>query len=182
MYIKRTVHIALIIVFFILFMGSMRLMRFYANSVKNYGNEKILDLRFGYSTIDVNKFIALLTDNGRHIYLNRFYVIDSIYPVIYSIFYILVLSFLIGLCFPKNYKILCLLLLPIIGAICDYIENYFIKSFLKDIIIANDINIKISNIFTMIKFISIYVTFILFLVVVLLIKIIRNNVEWQTCT
>ena len=183
MYIKRTVHFALIIAFLILFVTSMRIMRFYANTVENihFGNEKILDLRFGYTLTDVNKYLAFLNAEGKNVYLNRFYLIDSIYPVIYAAFYIFSLSLLINICFPKTRKTYGILLLPVIGAIFDYSENFFIKSFLKDINKVNEFNVNISSIFTRIKFISIYTTFALILVFILIfvIKIFRNDVEWQ---
>ena len=184
MYLKKSVHLILVIVFLLIFIGSMRIMRFYANSVENYNNEKIFDLRFGYSTTDVNKYLAFLSSEGKQVYLNKFYLFDSFYPIIYTIFYILTLSLLLSLCFPNIRKANFLLLIPIIGSIFDYLENNFIKTFLNDVNGINDFNVKLSSTFTILKFISIYVTFaiMIILLVTLIIKIFRNEIEWQNGT
>ena len=184
MHLKRHVHLILVIVFLLLFICSMRIMRFYANSVENYNKEKILDLRFGYSTTDVNKYLAFLSSEGKQIYLNKFYLIDSFYPIIYTMFYVLTLSLLLSLCFPNTRKTVLFLIFPIIGAISDYLENNFIKKFLKDINEINDFNVKLSSTFTILKFISIYATFamIIILLVTLIIKILKNKIVLQNGT
>ena len=178
MYLKRSVHILLTIVFLLLFIFCMRLMRSYAYSVENYNNEIILDLRFGYSRSDVSKYLAFLSNEGKQIYLDKFYLMDSFYSIIYTTFYILALSLLLPLCFPNIRKIFFILFLPIIGAASDYLENHFIKSFLKDIYEINDLNIRLSSTFTIIKFISAYASFaiIIILIIKLIIKIFKNRV------
>jgi len=164
---KEKVHIILIIITFILFMISMRLMRFYANSLPE-SNKLILDLRFGYNTDNVNNFLLELSEDGRNYYVNTFHFVDTFYPIIYCMFYLTVLSYLIKKCFPKT-KIL--LVLPVAGMICDFIENILLNYIVKnhDNIMENIVNV--SSIFTVVKFIMIYTSLalsILFLIVIII--------------
>jgi hypothetical protein len=51
-------------------------MRYYANNLLIYAkDEKILDLRFGYSVDDVKTYLDKLGHGGRNYYLNKFHLI-----------------------------------------------------------------------------------------------------------
>jgi hypothetical protein len=171
---KEKWHIVLIIISFILFMISMRVMRFYSSNVTNYiNNEKILDLRMGYSYNNVNEYLTKLGEDGRNYYAKTFHLIDTFYPIIYCAFYLITLLYLIKKCFTKNGKQNILLLLPIIGIICDYGENILINLFIKNINNISKIGVMISNCFTIIKFISIYGSLLIIMILILLL-IIKN--------
>jgi hypothetical protein len=164
---NKGIHIILVFVSFLLFIVSMQIMRHYANNVMEYNNEKILDLRFGYSYDDVKYYINGLNNNGKNYYIKKLHLFDTFYPIIYGTFYILALSYFIRNSLPKNRIIKLILLIPIIGIICDYCENILINSFVKNIDnVLNNI-CKLSSYFTKIKFIAIYLS--LLLVIILLI-------------
>jgi hypothetical protein len=61
----------------------------------------------------------------------------------------------------------------IIGIICDYGENIFINSFIKDIVNIREARVLIANIFTKIKFISVYGSLLL-IIILLAIFIIKK--------
>jgi hypothetical protein len=141
-------------------------MRYYANNLLLCaGEEKILDLRFGYSMDDVKNYLNKLGDEGRSYYLNKFHFIDTFYPIIYCAFYLITLGYFVKNIISKKLKYL-ILVFPIIGIVCDYGENIFINSFIKDITNICEDNVLMANIFTKIKFISVYGS--LFLIIILL--------------
>ena len=72
----KNLHIILVFASFVLFIVSMQIMRHYANNVMEYNNEKILDLRFGYSYDDVKHYANGLNDNGKNCYVKDFHLFD----------------------------------------------------------------------------------------------------------
>jgi hypothetical protein len=139
-------------------------MRYYADNFLVYApDEKILDLRIGYSIDDVKNYLNKLGEDGRHYYLNIFHFIDTFYPIIYCSFYLITLGYFVKKIISKKMKYM-ILLIPIIGMVCDYGENIFINSFVKNINNIDNISVLISNIFTKIKFISAYGSLLLIIV------------------
>jgi hypothetical protein len=148
-------------------------MRYYANNLLFYAaDEKILDLRFSYSMDDVKNYLDKLGDDGKNYYLNKFHFIDTFYPIIYCAFYLITLRYFLKNGLSKKWKYL-ILLFPIIGVVCDYGENIFINLFIKDIINIREANVLIANIFTKIKFISVYGSLLL-IIILLAIFIIKK--------
>jgi len=171
----KYLHIILVFVSFILFIASMQIMRHYANKVTEYNNEKILDLRFGYSFDDVKHYINGLNDNGKNYYVKKFHLFDTFYPIIYGVFYILTLSYFIWNFFTKYRLIKLILLIPIVGIICDYCENILINSFIKNVNNVSNNICTLSSILTIIKFIAVYLS--LLLVIILMFYIIYNKLR-----
>jgi hypothetical protein len=150
-------------------------MRYYANNLLFYvSDEKILDLRFGYSIDDVKNYLDKLGNDGRNYYLNKFHFIDTFYPIVYCAFYLITLWYFVKKTISKKWKYL-ILLLPIIGTICDYGENIFINSFIKGITNIREANVLMADIFTKIKFISVYgaLLLIILLLTIFIIKKIK---------
>jgi hypothetical protein len=177
---RKNIHIILVFVSFVLFIISMQIMRHYANNVMEYSNEKVLDLRFGYSYNDVRNYINGLNDNGKIYYVNNFHLFDTFYPIIYGIFYIVTLLYFIKNAFSPNKSIKSVLLIPIIGIICDYCENTLINSFIKNIDnVSNDI-CTLSSYLTIIKFIAIYLSLLL-VIIFMVYYILRKYIKRQTC-
>jgi lysylphosphatidylglycerol synthetase-like protein (DUF2156 family) len=144
-----------------------------------YNNEKVLDLRFGYSYDDVKNYINGLNDRGKIYYVNNFHLFDTFYPIIYGIFYIVTLLFFIQNLFPKNKFKKLILLIPIIGIICDYCENILINSFIENIYdVSNNICI-LSSYLTIIKFFAIYLSLLL-VIVFTVYYIFRKYIKRQT--
>jgi hypothetical protein len=155
-------------------------MRYYANNLLFYASdEKILDLRFSYSMNDIKNYFDKLGTDGKDYYLNKFHFIDTFYPIIYCAFYLITLGYFVKNVISKKLKYL-ILLFPVIGIVCDYGENIFINSFLKDVINIREANVLIANIFTKIKFISVYGSLLLIIILLAIfiikkIKIYKEN-------
>jgi hypothetical protein len=142
-------------------------MRYYADNVVHNDNEKILDLRMGYTYDEVINYISGLTNDSKNYYIQKFHFVDTFYPIIYCAFYILILSFLLKNIFSKNKMVNIILAIPFVGTVCDYAENALINSFIENSPnISKDI-VRISSNLTKVKFITIY--FSLFLAVSLII-------------
>lgn len=60
-----------------------------------------MDMRFGFTENDVLSFFTLLGAEGRSVYLFVESVVDVLYPLAYTGFSVLVLSFSTVHCFPK---------------------------------------------------------------------------------
>jgi hypothetical protein len=136
-------------------------MRHYSNNLSNFiANEEILDLRMGYSFDDAVHYLNSLGEDGRKYYLNTFHLVDTFYPIIYFAFYVITLSYFIKKIF-KSKICFIVLLVPLIGSICDYGENIFINSFIKNMNNITEKNVIIANYFTRIKFISVYSSLLL---------------------
>jgi hypothetical protein len=150
-------------------------MRYYANTLLIYAaDEKILDLRFGYSIGDIKIYLDKLGEDGKNYYRNVFHFIDAFYPLIYCAFYLITLGYFVKYFISNRWKHL-LLLLPIIGTICDYGENISIDWFIENVNNIHYGSVLLANIFTKIKFISAYGSFIL--IIVLLIMLIVKKVK-----
>lgn len=76
---------------------------------------KCFDMNFLYSFETAKKFLSLLSDEGRAVYLNIQLPLDFIYPLCYCAFFILALL--------KLSKRKAVIALPVLLAISDYTEN-----------------------------------------------------------
>lgn len=90
-----------------------------------YNNEnlKSLDIRTSYTKEDVIELFNKLGDEGRKTYEYSISVIDMIYPIVYGMLLILILSKLIKNIFREESSYIYLSLLPILIVIFDYTEN-----------------------------------------------------------
>ena len=50
--------------------------------------------------------------------------VDMIYPIVYGVFFVLLLASLLKKLFSKKSKIIFLSFLPLIGVLFDYLENF----------------------------------------------------------
>jgi hypothetical protein len=176
--IKKHLNRLLVFAFLVLFIVSMRIMRQYADNVMEYNNEKILDLRMGYSRDDIINYINRLNDNGKDYYVKKFHLIDTFYPIIYGLFYILTLSYLIKRIFTKNRFVKFVLLIPVIGVICDYGENILLNSFVRNAENISKNMAVFSGYLTIAKFITLYFSLLLIIVsiVYFMIKMIKTRI------
>lgn len=92
---------------------------------------KPLDLRFSYRPEDVSEFFSLLGKNGRVIYKLGIITLDSVYPFVYTLLLISVLSFLLKKIVNKSSKYLYLSMLPVVVLLFDFTENLNTLSMLK---------------------------------------------------
>ena len=122
-------------------------------SVMSYANVmKILDVcPTGYSASYVKTLFDKLEPQGREVYLFRQLPLDMIYPLLFTISFSLLLTFLFKQSFNPKSRIFILSLLPILGGFFDYLENMGIITMLLiypkfSVALAN-----ITNIFTLLK-------------------------------
>lgn len=118
----------------------------------NTGGIRSFDMNFGYSFETAKKFLELISNEGRHIYLSFQLPLDFIYPVAYCIFFMLLI-------FRISQKQSYLPLLPVLLAVFDYAENILSIVMLK----SHELSKQIANtasIITSVKMILMYITFL----------------------
>ena len=111
-------------ILFILF--TLVIFPFYLSLLNEIANEKVLflDGRLNYNYDQVNTLFNKMGREGRDIYHFMAGKIDMIYPIVYSLFFVLLLASLLKRIFSKKSKIIVLSFLPLVGALFDYLENF----------------------------------------------------------
>jgi hypothetical protein len=83
-----------------------------------------LDLRFGFSAEEALAFLTLLGEQGRDVYLFVEGVVDILYPLVYTVFSMIALSFFYRNSIPQNNPLrLMNVMLPLIMIVADFAEN-----------------------------------------------------------
>lgn len=70
----------------------------------------------GYTFEQAQKFLSLLSEEGRDVYLHSQLPLDFVYPVTYGVFFVLLIASLCG-----RFSVVCFF--PVLLAVCDYCEN-----------------------------------------------------------
>lgn len=92
---------------------------------------KILDTRLHYSVRDVETLFLQLGPEGRATYASVASGLDMVYPLVYGILFVLVLAFLLQQVVKPRSPLLYLSLLPLLGVLFDYLENFNTLSLLR---------------------------------------------------
>lgn len=149
---QRRLNPVVLVFLLFLFLVGMIVMRHLASKIAVY-NEVILDLRMGYSFQECQTFILGLTEDGRSLYENFFYV-DLVYMFIYNTFYFSTLLFLFGKIGLKRSRFI--LLFPLFSFVFDLGENLFIKQMIKNFYTIPQSLCHVSSTFTVLKFVCTY--------------------------
>jgi hypothetical protein len=96
------------------------------------GSNELLDLKFGFDTATAHNVLASYGAAGRSIYLQVESIWDLLFPVVYTIFNVLLISFLLKKTFPENIKLRLLNLLPFVNMLFDFGENFGIVKLLGE--------------------------------------------------
>lgn len=88
-------------------------------------NETVLDFRFGYSTETVYSFLEKIDTSGRKLY-TFLLQIDFVFPIIYMLFGVCVMSALLKKYQKADSFLDLLLFFPVIAMVCDWTENYLL--------------------------------------------------------
>ena len=173
---KEIAHIILIIITFAILIIGTKILCNYSKYL-NYG---ILEFRFyGYNSMNVLKYLYDLNENQRYYYISTFHLISVFYPITYISFFVTVFIYLLKKFNTTNKRKYFLIIFPIVGMICDYLENIFIKYIVNNYIYDfNNISekiVSISSILTIIKFITIFGSIILIIILFLIITSTRNK-------
>jgi hypothetical protein len=128
----------------ILFIGVVIINIIFANALSS--NVAPIDLQFSYSTEKAYQLLAAFSPEELNIYFWLEVTVDVIYPVIYTLLF----SFSIYLLHNKNHK---LSMIPIGIGFFDLLENICITIMIKNLPDQLDSLVRVSSIFTSLKWI-----------------------------
>ncbi len=124
------------------------------NKPHNY-NPVVLDMNFSYSYLDVKNYFTAYTELDRIKYLYM-EIVDMFYPIVYSFL-------LLGLLY-KLFKNKLIIIVPLVAALFDYIENIFLlyyNLYFPDILAET---VRISSIFTSLKWLFILLSLFILII------------------
>ena len=126
---------------------------------------RCFDMNFGYSFETAQRFLSLLSEEGRSVYLTRQLPLDFFYPLAYGAFFILLICTLTR----KKSK---LALLPVFLMLADYCENICVILMLKSDGLSKTL-VGVASIATSVKTVLMYLCFVM--IVVLIVLAVRNR-------
>ena len=91
------------------------------------GCADIPDLSFGLSQEEVYQDLKCLGEPGRSVYKKESVQKDSLYPVSYGLFFAFTLFALSSLLFRRRWIVIVITILPLIGMLFDFLENYQLR-------------------------------------------------------
>ena len=87
------------------------------------GGAGILDMEFTYTPVQAYAMLAALGDAGRAFYLTRIVPLDLVFPLAYTLFYAVAISWLLSRWLPAESPWMRLNLVPLVAGAADYCEN-----------------------------------------------------------
>lgn len=87
-------------------------------------NEELLDLQLGFDKATAYRILESYGEAGRAEYIQFAAIWDILFPIIYTVFNVLLVSFLVRKSFPNNTKLRLLNLVPLISMVLDFNENF----------------------------------------------------------
>ncbi len=121
---------------------------------------KCFDMNFGYSADTAKRFLELISNESRSVYLNIQLPLDFIYPLAYCTFFVLML-----LKFAEKRKALAAL--PVVLAVSDYTENICSIIMLKSAEFSPALA-SFASAVTCIKTVLMYITFLIIIVSIII--------------
>jgi hypothetical protein len=141
------------------------------------GGMKIPDMMpTGYEPEYILTLLEKLGDQGRHVYLYQQIPIDLCYPFLFGITYCMVIIYLLQKIQKLNGETISLCLLPLMGGIFDYMENFSIIHMLTTFPGISVTSIKISAFFTVFKSMLSSISFMV-IIILLLMFVLRKLVK-----
>ena len=174
---KKLAQVKWIIVFLVLFIISYNLINGQLIGVKKLteitGGTSILDLQPYYTPQQAYEILQQQGEAGRLFYRDLLIYQDFIFPLIYTFFWLSLLTFLSSK-WLKSIKLLHLVtLIPIIGGVSDYTENILILKMLSAYP-QKLLNVAyICNIFNIIKYMSMIITMLIIFISIIVLTIQR---------
>lgn len=128
---------------------------------KNAGGLRVFDMRsFGYTQEEGRAFLAALTEEGTRLYLTRQLPLDLLYPVAYTLFFVL----LLGLLLKKHKE---LRFFPLLLTAADLTENVCLFRLLGQGT-GSDALLTVASTATVVKTVLMTAVFVLILVLLVL--------------
>jgi hypothetical protein len=147
---------------------------FMAAVVMNGGSNKInslsgkelqpLDLHFSYTPEQVYTWLGDYGEEGRQFYALFEMTGDVIYPIIYTLLFCCLIGYTWKKFIEEKEKFATLVLVPLPTLLFDYLENVCIVVLLKTYPAPQDTWVMIGSLFTSLKWISLIITLIVFLI------------------
>ena len=81
------------------------------------------DTSFFYSPADLARMAEAYGEQGREAYLQARFTFDLIFPIVYTFFLATSVSWVFGKSFPASSRWQLANLVPLLGMLCDYLEN-----------------------------------------------------------
>ena len=175
------------ILLFFLFFAYMTFYLFprYQSQLNKLAGEEvqILDARFSYSISEVNNLFDKLGTEGRALYTIVIGRVDMIYPISYAVFCGLLLALLLKTIWRRKPQLIIIALLPVLGALFDYLENFNTLNLLGQYPNIEEQQVAWGELLTRIKQVILVaaVSLIVLLMIILLVKtIIRRKQKRHT--
>jgi len=133
-------------------------MFFAVQNIKETSKVSILDTKFSYNIEQVSELFTSYGEEGLITY-NKLQLVDMFYPMVYS----MLLSSILFLLFSHS-RTVAVILLPIIAAYFDYVENILLFISTRTFPDLNYAMIKISSFATSLKWSLIYISVVFILI------------------
>jgi len=127
-----------------------------------------LGTSFGYSYEKVKEFYSIRSKDMIACYLELNLIWDNIFAILYGLMYLGWLSLSLK---PFAHKFKSLNLLPIVHVILDWLENAMLAGVSKSVLAEQQISmiaVKVASIFTMMKWVTAMLVFILIVIAIIL--------------
>lgn len=122
------------------------------------------DLSFYYTAEDLYRMAEAYGEEGRKSYVKARYTFDLVWPLVYTLFLITGLSWVTRKAFATGSFWLRSNLVPILGALFDYLENVSTSVVMARYPAQTGVVDGISTIFTMVKWVFVTLSFVLLLI------------------
>jgi hypothetical protein len=133
---------------------------------------KLLDMMpTGYDWNYVNELFNTLGANGRKTYLTNQIPVDMFYPFFFGLSYCLIFAYFLKKLRKLRSSFIYLCLLPIIGGIADYLENFGIIKMLNNYPDLTETTVNTTNTFSVLKSTSTGIFFIVLIVILIILGI-----------
>lgn len=143
------------------------------------GTVKVLDLAFGYDTPEAKQVLDSFGVEGRKIYFFVDSVIDLAYPILYTLFNILLISFFVKQFFPKGTKYQWINLLPLSTMFFDFGENINILRLIRQFPDLHHGTVMMASTLGMVKWI-LGISIMLFSVFLFIAWLIKKFIQQKT--
>ncbi len=81
------------------------------------------DTSFFYSPADLARMAEAYGEQGRQAYVRARFTFDLVFPIVYAFFLATSVSWVFGKSFPASSRWQLANLVPLLGMLCDYLEN-----------------------------------------------------------
>lgn len=134
------------------------------------------DVSFFYSPADLEQMAQAYGEQGRAAYIYARWTFDVIFPLVYGTFLTITIAWLCGKLFSENQPHRLIICFPVFAMLFDFLENSATSLVMA---LYPQINLGIATlapIFTMLKWISIGVSFLLVILMATVFVIRKSNI------